>query len=105
MSARLVTLAAVALIVIASTGCHHDGRGRCATRTDLRGDLVFNPGGGDFPMADAARRHWPATTTDGLAWDQTEFTTVLRDTQYPPLNVRDGFYRRFESVRWGRVGR
>jgi hypothetical protein len=56
-----------------------------------------------MPSLAGARSSWPATGSNAPERELTEYVTHLIDRQSRSFRGQDYFYRRFESVKTGRL--
>ncbi len=102
---RLVTLAvAVEASLCAGVGCAGlERHGQAKFVPDKH--LLFNPEWSGLPTRDVRRSEWPAVVAFGPAAEQIEYRETIIDVQGRFGADRDFLYRRFDSVRTGRLQR
>lgn len=72
----------------------------------VKKDLLFSPGWTGIPTFDVARSSWPTTTSHLSVGEVVDYQETILDLHgRSRLGRRDDYYRRFQSVRVGRLYR
>ena len=93
------------LVLLAVCGCSVNGRHSCF-RDIAEKNLIFNPDWTRLPVFDVAREDWPFTSSVWHNGETTEYRETIIDRQGRFLyHPECHYYRRFDSIRTGRLHR
>ncbi len=91
-------------LLLAMTGCGSAQRDPQA-RVAIDKNLIFNPHASLWSPSYIPRSDWPATTAYGGYTEYVDYRETIIDRQGATGAAQDYLYRRFDSVRTGRVRR
>ena len=105
MDRRLVLIGVTAVLSLTVlSGCANIGRHVWA-REYVPSHLIFNPDGTGVALRAIPRSDWPSTVAYSHARETIEYRATISDLQGLSQGGRDTMFRRFHSVRTGRVRR
>jgi len=91
-------------VMVMLAGCATTEPQREATHTAGR-SLIFNPHGNYYCENSTYRSSWPSTEGFGPGHEVVSFRETIHDRQGRNGRSEDYLYRRFDSVRIGRIRR
>ena len=101
---RGVLVAFVGVLLVVAVGCANRSRGP-QEAPQFKSDLLFGPAWAGYASRDTPRSAWPSTRAYDSDEETVSFRETIIDRQGRFLFGRDDYYRRFDSVREGRIRR